>query len=152
MPQPQRLGFDVAVVQDASVILDRDASVEKTIDLAGQAAANGAQLVLFPEAFIPGYPRGLSFGAVVGSRSKDGRALFRRYAENAVTVPGPETERLGETARDLGIHHRGRAGYPPRRRRHRARCRHQWHALLHAPPLGSRRHAPQQTSQAKTDR
>jgi nitrilase len=104
MPQPPPLGFDVAVVQDASVILDRDASVAKTIDLARQAAGNGAQLVLFPEAFIPGYPRGLSFGAVVGSRSKDGRALFRRYAAGAVTVPGPETDLLGTTAAELGIH------------------------------------------------
>lgn len=96
--------FDVAVVQDASVVFDRDASVQKTVDLATRAAAGGAKLVLFPEAFIPGYPRGLSFGALVGSRSDAGRALFRRYAENAVVVPGPETERLGAVARELGIH------------------------------------------------
>jgi nitrilase len=103
MPARNEPGFDVAVVQDASVVLERDASVQKTIDLARQAAAQGAQLVLFPEAFIPGYPRGLSFGAVVGSRSKEGRALFGRYAENAVTIPGPETELLGATAAELGI-------------------------------------------------
>jgi nitrilase len=94
----------VAVVQDASVVLDRNASVLKTVDLARQAAAQGAELVLFPEAFIPGYPRGLSFGAVVGSRSAEGRKLFRRYAENAVTVPGPQTDLLAQTAADLGIH------------------------------------------------
>src|SRR5262249_22631535 len=64
----------------------------------------GAELVLFPEAFIPGYPRGLSFGAIVGSRTAEGRALFRRYAENAIEVPGPETARLGEMAADLEIH------------------------------------------------
>jgi nitrilase len=96
--------FDVAVVQDASVILDRDASIQKTIELAEQAATDGARLVLFPEAFIPGYPRGLSFGAVVGSRTPAGRGLFRRYAENAVVVPGPETDRLAATAADLGIY------------------------------------------------
>ena len=95
--------FEVAVVQDASVFLDRDASVLKTIELARQAAAHGARLVLFPEAFIPGYPRGLSFGAVVGSRSAAGRALFRRYAAEAVTVYGPETDLLAETAKELGI-------------------------------------------------
>ncbi|MFN8590600.1 MAG: carbon-nitrogen hydrolase family protein [Thermomicrobiales bacterium] len=96
--------FDVAVVQNASVVFDRDASVQKVIDLATRAATGGARLVLFPEAFIPGYPRGLSFGAVVGSRSGAGRMLFRRYAENAVHVPSPETERLGAAAHDLGIY------------------------------------------------
>ena len=96
--------FDVAVVQDASVFLDRDASVQKTIDLARQAADRGAELVLFPEAFIPGYPRGLSFGAIVGSRSQEGRQLFRRYAENAIVVPGPEVEQLAAVAAELMIH------------------------------------------------
>lgn len=94
----------VAVVQDGSVFLDRAASVQKTIALATEAANNGAQLVLFPEAFIPGYPRGLSFGAVVGSRSASGRKLFRRYSENAITIPGPEAAQLAETAAELEIY------------------------------------------------
>lgn len=95
---------NVAVVQESSVFLNRAASVEKTIALATEAADNGAQLVLFPEAFIPGYPRGLSFGAIVGSRSAAGRKLFRRYAENAITIPGPEAEQLAETAAALEIY------------------------------------------------
>jgi nitrilase len=104
MAARQDPGFDVAVVQDASVFLDRDASVLKAIDLAREAAGKGARLVLFPEAFIPGYPRGLSFGALVGSRTSEGRSLFRRYAENAVTVPGPETDLLAATAEELEIY------------------------------------------------
>ena len=104
MPSRQDPGFDVAVVQDASVFLNRERSVQKAVDLTREAAGNGAQLVLFPEAFVPGYPRGLSFGAVVGSRSAAGRALFRRYAENAVNVPGPEVDFLAATARELAIH------------------------------------------------
>ncbi|MGH2617783.1 MAG: carbon-nitrogen hydrolase family protein, partial [Thermomicrobiales bacterium] len=103
MPPRKDPGFDVAVVQDASVVLDREGSVQKTIALAREAAGNGAKLVLFPEAFIPGYPRGLSFGAVVGSRSAEGRALFRRYAENAVEVPGAETDLLAVAAQELEI-------------------------------------------------
>lgn len=94
----------VAVVQAASVFLDRAASLQKMISLATEAADNGAQLVLFPEAFIPGYPRGFSFGATVGNRSREGRAFFRRYADSAISGPGPDTLLLSETAEDLGIH------------------------------------------------
>lgn len=96
--------FVAAVVQDGSVFLDREASVRKTITLARHAAANGARLVLFPEAFISGYPRGLSFGAIVGSRSAAGRKLYRRYVESAITIPGPEASLLAATAAELGIY------------------------------------------------
>ncbi len=96
--------FVAAVVQDGSVFLDREASVRKTITLARQAAAQGARLVLFPEAFISGYPRGLSFGAMVGSRSAEGRQLYRRYVESAITIPGPEASLLAATAAELGIY------------------------------------------------
>lgn len=104
MPFNSNSPFDVAVVQAAPVFLDREASMQKLTDLALDAAGNGAKLVLFPEAFIPGYPRGLSFGATVGSRSAEGRALYRRYSDAAISGPGPDTIRLGELAADLGIH------------------------------------------------
>jgi nitrilase len=90
----------VAVVQAAPVLFDRDATVRKTVTLIGEAAAKGARLVLLPEAFIPAYPRGLSFGMVVGSRSPEGRALWQRYWENAVEIPGPATEVIGRAARE----------------------------------------------------
>jgi nitrilase len=93
----------VAVIQAAPVLFDRDASLDKALSLASDAAGRGARLVLFPEAFIPAYPRGLSFGAVVGSRTPEGRALYARYAANAIAIPGPETARLASAARDLGI-------------------------------------------------
>ncbi len=89
----------VAVVQAAPVLFDREATVEKTCRLTADAAAGGAEVILFPEAFIPAYPRGFSFGAVVGSRSPEGRRLWERYWANAVDVPGPATEALGEAAR-----------------------------------------------------
>jgi len=88
-----------AVVQAAPVLFDREATVEKTGRLIAEAAANGAGLILFPEAFIPAYPRGLSFGAVVGHRRPEGRRLFQRYWANAVEVPGPVTLALGNWAR-----------------------------------------------------
>ena len=56
----------VAVVQAAPVLFDREATVEKARRLTAEAASRGARLIVFPEAFIPAYPRGLSFGTVVG--------------------------------------------------------------------------------------
>jgi len=106
----------VAAIQAASVLFERDATVEKAIGLVAGAAAEGAQLILLPEAFIPAYPRGLSFGAVVGSRSDEGRRLFQRYWQNAVDVPGPATAALGKAARQaqaylaVGVVERDSAG------------------------------------------
>jgi nitrilase len=91
--------FKAAVVQAAPVLFDREASVEKACRLTGEAAAQGAKLILFPEAFIPAYPRGLSFGTVVGSRSPQGRQTWQAYWANSVEVPGPATEALGAAAR-----------------------------------------------------
>jgi nitrilase len=89
----------VAVVQAAPVLFDREATVEKTCRLTAEAAAQGAQLILLPEAFIPAYPRGLTFGTVVGSRSPQGRDTWQRYYSNAVELPSPATEALGAAAR-----------------------------------------------------
>jgi len=94
----------VAVVQAAPVLFDREATVEKACRLIREAAEQGAQLVLFPEAFIPAYPRGLSFGMVVGGRSPEGRRTWQRYWANAVEVPSPATETLGATARQAGVY------------------------------------------------
>ena len=93
-----------AVVQASSVWFDQEATLAKTRRLTQEAAAGGAQLVVFPEAFISAYPRGLDFGALVGSRSHEGRELFRRYWESAVAVPGPATEVLSGIARESGVH------------------------------------------------
>src|SRR5262245_29673646 len=100
----QRSRFRAAVVQAASVLFDRDRSIEKAAELIRQAGGEGARLILLPEALIPGYPRGLSFGMVVGSRSPEGRELWRTYWENAVEVPGPATDLLGQAARDAGLY------------------------------------------------
>jgi len=89
----------VAVVQAAPVLVDRRATVAKAVRLIGEAAAGGARLIVFPEAFVTGYPRGLAFGAVVGNRTPEGRDLFGEYWDAAVEAPGPETEALGEAAR-----------------------------------------------------
>lgn len=96
--------FKVAVVQATPVLFNREATVEKTCRLILEAAAQDAKLILFPEAFIPAYPRGLSFGTVVGSRSSAGRRTWQRYWANAVDVSGPAIETLGEAARQAGAY------------------------------------------------
>jgi nitrilase len=87
-----------AVVQAAPVLFDREATVAKTCALIAKAGKMGADLILFPEAFIPAYPRGLSFGMVVGSRTDEGRQTWQRYFANAVDIPSTATERIGEAA------------------------------------------------------
>lgn len=94
----------VAVVQASPVLFDQQATVRKVGEMARQAAAAGAKLVLFPEATIPAYPRGLAFGTVVGVRRPEGRKLFQRYAEGAVEVPGPVTRQLGDAAKTVGAY------------------------------------------------
>jgi nitrilase len=94
----------VAVAQVGSVLFDNAATMERVERMCSQAALDGAQLIVFPEALLGGYPKGLDFGAVVGSRSDRGRELFRQYFAAAVDVPGPETERLVQLAREHGLH------------------------------------------------
>jgi len=94
----------VAVVQASPVLFDREATIEKVCRLILEAAKKDIKLLLFPEAFIPAYPRGLSFGAVVGSRSSEGRRTWQRYWENAVDVPGPDVEAIGEAVHETGIY------------------------------------------------
>ena len=96
--------FKAAVVQASPVVFDRERTLEKVHALAGDAARQGARLVLFPEAFVSAYPRGLDFGAVVGSRTDEGREDFRRYWESSVDVPGPAVDRLARAARSHDIY------------------------------------------------
>jgi nitrilase len=96
--------FRVAVVQAGSVPFDRERSTAKALDLIGQAIGSGARLIVFPEAFISGYPKGADFGARVGMRSPEGRKSFRTYFEGAITVPGPEVNQLASAAREGGVY------------------------------------------------
>ena len=96
---PSEPRYVAACVQAAPVAFDLKATLEKTSDLAADAAREGAKLILFPEAFISAYPRGTSFGANVGARSAAGRELFRRYHVSSIEVPGPAVDVLGQIAK-----------------------------------------------------
>ena len=88
----------VSVVQAGPVPYNRKKCLEKVAALAADAARGGAQLVVFPEAFVSAYPKGLDFGARVGMRFPEGREEYRRYFESAIEVPSPATEVLGQVA------------------------------------------------------
>jgi len=96
--------FKSAVVQAAPVLFNRSASVNKACELIAKAGKNGAGLVLFPEAFVPAYPRGLTFGTVVGNRSDTGREQWQIYWENSIAIPGPDTILLGKAAKEAGVY------------------------------------------------
>lgn len=95
--------LSAAVVQAGSILFNTPATMEKFADCLADTAGRGAKLAVFPEAFIGGYPKGNNFGAPVGSRSPEGRDLFRRYFESAIDVPGPETEIIADLAKDRSI-------------------------------------------------
>jgi len=94
----------VAVIQAAPILFNREATITKASRLIQDASTQQANLILFPEAFIPAYPRGLSFGTVVGSRTPAGRRTWEKYWTNAIEVPGPETDALGAAAREAGAY------------------------------------------------
>ena len=95
--------FKVACVQATPAIFDLEKSLDKVITLTGEAAELDCKLVVFPETFIPGYPAGLGFGTVFGSRTKAGRNQFREYWQNSVEVPGIYTDKLAECAKKNNV-------------------------------------------------
>src|SRR3954471_22391160 len=83
-----------AVVQAGSVPFDPEATLSKATTLIHEAGGRGAKLVLFPEAFIGGYPKGCNFKTPIGARMPGARDMFLEYFNSAIEVPGRGTERL----------------------------------------------------------
>jgi nitrilase len=105
--QPERYRscmMRVAVAQVGSAMFNTEATLQRVERMCRQAGASGAKLLVFPEALIGGYPKGLTFGATVGNRTDDGRNLFLRYFNSAILCPGAETEILAGWARELDLH------------------------------------------------
>ena len=92
----------VAAVQATPVILDAEASVEKAVRLIGEAADDGAQLVVLPEAFVPLYPSGTWAKAAAGFGGFD--QLWERLWANSVEVPGPLVEELAGACKKHRVH------------------------------------------------
>lgn len=93
----------VAVVQAGPRAFDLAATLDRLEALCRRAREQGAELVVLPEAFLGGYPKGADFGVRVGMRSDAGRVWFQRYHDGALGVPSPEVDRLCALVRELNI-------------------------------------------------
>ena len=93
----------LAVIQASPVLFNKEESLQKALRLLHEAAENGAQLIVFPELFIPGYPFGMTFGFRVGCRQEDGRKDWKCYYDQSLTLDGPEVSQLADAAKSLGI-------------------------------------------------
>ncbi|KAK5627818.1 hypothetical protein RRF57_003533 [Xylaria bambusicola] len=89
----------IAAVQAAPVSFDLQKSLEKLTNLAAEAATGGADLIVFPEAFLSAYPWRYAFDATIGAREARGREWYRKYYDSAVAIPSPEVKVIAETAR-----------------------------------------------------
>jgi len=94
----------VSVVQDSPILFGLERTMEKVVRITREIAAGGSKLIVFPESFIPCYPRGLLSFGTVGNRTEEGREDFQRYFDNSVAVPGPEVDKLAELTRELEIY------------------------------------------------
>jgi nitrilase len=93
----------VACVQAEPVILDRSGTLDRLEELASEAARNGAELIVFPETFVPVYPSSRWAKAFAGGQSDGARATFARIAQNSIAVGSPEERRLAAAAKELGV-------------------------------------------------
>jgi nitrilase len=93
----------VACVQAEPAVLDRAATLDKLAALTAEAAGAGAQLVAFPETFIPAYPSSVWARALAGWADPNAKAAFALLSRESLEVPGPDADRLGELAREHGV-------------------------------------------------
>ncbi len=100
MPYTPSQPFLVAAVQISPAFLDREATIGRACDAIAEAAARGARLVVFPEAFVPGYP--LWVWSIAAGRTQDLRALYAELLDQSVTIPSPDVDRLCDAARGAG--------------------------------------------------
>jgi nitrilase len=93
----------VACVQAEPVILDRERTLDRLEELAADAARNGAELVVFPETFVPVYPSSRWAKAFAGWQNEGAKQTFARIAENSVAVGHPSERRIAAAAKELGV-------------------------------------------------
>jgi nitrilase len=94
----------VCLIQDSPVFFNKEKTIEKVEELVKAYSAQGVQLIVFPESFIPGYPRGFSFGATIGKRTDEGRKLFAEYYNNSLDIESEDLKRLEELSKTQNVY------------------------------------------------
>ena len=92
--------FTAAAVQASYVLMDREATTDKVVELIGTAAEKGAELIVFPEAFVPGTPIWIDTFPIWDGDDE----WFARLIDQSVVVPGPTTDRIADAAREAGAY------------------------------------------------
>ena len=95
--------YSIAAIQAAPLLFDIDETLARFSHWLDAAKSAGADLAVFPETFLGGYPKGVDFGARVGSRNAEGRELFRLYYENAFARNGDAFGKIRAMVKDAGI-------------------------------------------------
>lgn len=94
----------VALVQDHPVFFDKNKTLEKLIAITEKQAKQGSELIIFPESFIPGYPRGFTFGTTVGDRKEEGKKLYATYYEQSFDIKSDDLTILTDLSKSLNIY------------------------------------------------
>jgi nitrilase len=92
----------VAALQIGSSAAGKAQTLQHILSFEEQIRASGAKLVVMPEALLGGYPKGEIFGTRLGYRLPEGREAFARYYDNAIDVPGEETQALADLSARCG--------------------------------------------------
>jgi nitrilase len=93
-----------SVVQDSPIFFDKEKTIQKVEAIVAELSKTGSQLIVFPESFIPGYPRGFSFGTIVGNRTDQGRDLYHEYFKNSFDLKGPELLRFEKASKKYKVY------------------------------------------------
>lgn len=94
----------IAVIQATPIMFDKQKCLEKALTLIEECAAEKAELIVFPELFIPGYPYGMTYGFKVGSRNENGRKDWKKYYDNSLLADGEEMKKLADSAVKYGVY------------------------------------------------
>ena len=93
----------VGVVQATPALFDLEKTVDIVISWIEKGAKEGCELLLFPESFIPCYPRGLNFDATIGKRTDKSRNQWLEYWENSIEFPSVHFDKISAAIKEANL-------------------------------------------------